>query len=143
MTTAKGQHVGLDMVPPDKFRETLPGGMQAVIIGPDAWMYLNGGWMKMPGAMPANRMAAMNSVRTAGFGATQPKDYTITDAGAAVLGSTPAEKYHLVNTKTNDTIDLWVGKDYLPLQASVPTKDGTTTIVYSQYNSVPDITPPQ
>ncbi len=140
ITTEKGQHISIDMIMPDKFRESMPGGMEAVIIGTDAWMHVNGNWIKMPGTMPANRMG----VRTAGIGANKPSDYTITDMGSSPLGGTPAEKYHLVNTKTNDVVDLWVGKDHLPLQAVVPSaKGGTTSIVYSEYNSVPDITPPQ
>lgn len=144
ITTEKGQHVSMDMIPPDKYHETLPGGMQMIVISGDAWAFVNGAWMKMPGTIPQSRMAMMDNTRTAGINGNQPKDYTITDAGPSTVGTAPAEKYHLVNTKTNDTVDLWIGKDHLPLQAVAPSpRGGTVTIVYSEYNSVPDITPPQ
>jgi len=137
--TAPRGTMSMDMILPDKFRMTMNGGMQVVEIGSDMWMNMNGSWqhMSMGGSM---LQRPMEMARNAGMHGHGPSDYTITDLGPTVLDGTPAHKYHMVG-KSGDAVDMWVANN-LPIQVQVTGKEGTSTIKYSEYNSVPDITPP-
>ena len=135
-----GKTIGIDMIMPDKFHETLFNKMQVVIIGPDMWMNTGSKWMKMPMVMPQMKTwiewAKKNGL-TSG-----PKDYTITDLGPSTIGTTPAEHYRMVNKTKNTTVETWIGKDHLPIQTYVPNGKESITIAYSKYNLIPDITAP-
>ncbi len=138
ITTPKGITMSMDMIKPDKFHVTM-NGMQVIEIGSDMWMNMTGSWqhMNMGGAMIQR---PMDMARNAGMHGNAPSDYQITDLGPAMLDGIPAHKYHMAG-KTGDAVDMWVSKN-LPLQVQATGKKGTATIKYSQYNSVPPITPP-
>jgi len=139
MTSAKGTTMSMDMILPDKFHMTMNGKMQIIEIGSTMWMNMNGQWQQMPmaGAMVQR---PLDMARNAGMQGDGVSDYTITDLGPAMLDGAPTHKYHMVG-KSGDAVDMWVAKN-LPVQVQVTGKDGTATIKYSEYNSVPDITPP-
>lgn len=139
ITTPGGKTMSMDVVQPGKFHMTMNGRMQMIKIGSDFWMNMGGQWqhMNMAGTMMQRPMAMARSAGVEGKAA----DYTITDEGPAVAGGVPAHKYHLVNKNDGSVVDMWIAKN-LPVQVQVPGKDGVSTIEYSEYNSVPDITPP-
>ena len=138
ITTTRGV-MSMDVVKPDKFHMTMNGMMQVISIGTDMWANMNGSWQHM--SMPAGMMQRpMDMARYAGMSAQGPSDYTITDLGPAMLAGVPTHRYHMVG-KTGDTVDIWVSNN-LPLQVQATGKNGTATIKYSEWNSVPDITPP-
>jgi hypothetical protein len=139
VTTPKGQVLSMDVVQPNKVHMTMGGRMQMITIGGDTWMNMNGSWQHLP---MVNSMAQrpLDMARGAGMQGGGPSDYAITDLGPTMLDGVPAHKYHMVG-KTGDSVDIWVSKN-LPLQVQATGKDGTATIKYSEYNSVPDITPP-
>ena len=131
--------VSMDMVAPDKFHMTMNGKMQLIKIGSDMWMNMGGAWQQMP-QVGAMMQRPMDLARGAGMQGHAPSDYAITDLGPALLDGMPTHKYHMVG-KDGSTVDMWVAKS-LPVQVQASGKEGTATIKYSQYNSVPDITPP-
>jgi hypothetical protein len=137
ITSARGT-ISMDMIKPDKFHMTMNGKMQVVKIGDDMWMNMNGQWqhMQIPTAM---LQRPMDIARSAGMQGTGPSDYTITDLGPALLDGVPTHKYHMVG-KSGDAVDMWISKN-LPVQVQTFGRE-PATIKYSQYNSVPDITPP-
>jgi hypothetical protein len=139
ITTPKGQTLSMDVIQPDKVHMTMGGRMQMITIGGDTWMNMNGSWQHLPMANPMAQRP-LDMAHHAGLSADGPSDYNITDLGPTMLGGVMTEKYHMVG-KTGDTVDMWVAKN-LPLQVQATGKDGTATIKYSEYNSVPDITPP-
>ena len=140
ITTSRGT-MSMDMIQPDKFHMTMNGKMQMIKIGSDMWVNSGGSWQHLP-MMPGGGMVQrpMDMARNAGMSASGPSDYAITDLGPAMLDGVLTHKYHLVG-KTGDTVDMWVSKN-LPVQVQATGKQGTATITYSEYNSVPDITPP-
>jgi hypothetical protein len=133
--------IGMDMIMPDKIHMTMNGKMQIIKIGNDMWMNMNGTWQHVPMA-GAMMQRSLDMARNAGMQGNGASDYTITDLGPAMLDGVPAHKYHMVG-KSGNAIDMWVAKN-LPIQAQVAGSAGTgpVTIKYSEYNSVPDITPP-
>ena len=139
ITNGNGTMMSMDMILPDKFHMTMNGKMQVIEIGNDMWMNVNGQWQHMPmaGSMMQRPLAM---ARDAGMQGNGPSNYTITDLGPAMLGTVPTHKYHMVG-KSGDTVDMWLSHN-LPLQVQVTGKAGTETIKYSEYNSVPNITPP-
>lgn len=140
MKTSDGKTIGIDMILPDKFHETLPNNVQMIFIGPDVWMNMGSKWMKMPMTMPSMKTWTTWAKENGMTGAA--KDYTATDLGPATLGTIPAEHYKLVSKTDNKTTEMWVGKDHLPIQVFVPNGKESMTVNYSEYNSVPDIAPP-
>lgn len=141
MKLPQNRSISMDMVMPDKMHETMFGGMQMIVIGSDMWMERGGRWMKMPVAMPQFRRM-LDSARTMGMHGKPPVDYTVTDLGRAMLAGAATEHYRLV-AKGQDPVEMWVGlANHLPAQVVVQSASGPTTIVYSNYNGVPDITPP-
>ncbi|HEX8806679.1 MAG TPA: hypothetical protein VF741_07000 [Candidatus Aquilonibacter sp.] len=139
ITTSRGT-MGMDMIVPDKFHMTMNDGkMQLIKIGNDIWMNSGKGWQHVP--MAGGMMQRpLDMARNAGMSANGPKDYTITDLGPAVLDGVATHKYHMV-PKNGDAVDMWIATN-LPVQVQTTGSEGTATIKYSQYNSVPDITPP-
>lgn len=139
ITTSKGT-MSMDMVAPDKLHMTMNGKMQMIRIGDDMWVNAGGQWQHVPMMAGGMVQRPMEMARNAGMSASGPSDYQITDLGPAMLDGVLTHKYHMVG-KTGDTVDMWISKN-LPLQVQATGKDGTATIKYSEYNSVPDITPP-
>jgi hypothetical protein len=139
ITTPRGA-MSMDVVQPDKFHMTMNGKMQMIKIGSDMWVNANGQWQHLPSMAGGMMQRPMDMAHNAGMQGNGPSDYNITDLGPAMLGGVPTHRYHMVG-KTGDTVDMWVSKN-LPLQVQATGKDGTATIKYSEYNSVPDITPP-
>jgi hypothetical protein len=139
ISTPKGAAMSMDMILPDKFHMSMNGKMQIIKIGNDIWLNPGNGWQHMPMA-GAMMQRPLDMARNAGMQGNGPSDYTITDLGPAMLDGAPTHKYHMVG-KSGDAVDMWVAKD-LPVQVQVAGRDGTSTIRYSQYNGVPDITPP-
>ncbi len=137
--TSRGT-MSMDVVQPNKMHMTMGGRMQMIRIGDDMWVNTTGQWQHIPPMGGAMMQQPMDMARGAGMHGTSPSDYTITDLGAAMLDGVPTHKYHMTG-KTGDTVDMWVSKN-LPVQVQATGKSGTATIKYSQYNSVPDITPP-
>ena len=130
--------MSMDIVKPDKMHMTMAGRMQMVSIGTDMWVNTSGQWQHM--SMPTSMIQRpMDMARNAGLTSSGPKDYTITDLGPAMLNGKPTHKYHMVG-KSGDAVDMWVANN-LPVQVQT-FGNAPATITYSQYNSVPDITPP-
>lgn len=139
ITLAKGTKMSMDMIQPDKFHVTMNGEMQVIEIGSDMWMNMNGSWQHMSMGRPMLQQP-LDMARSAGMSAHGPSDYTITDLGPAMLGGVATHQYHMVG-KSGDAVDMWLSNN-LPVQVQATGKNGTTTIQYSEWNSVPDITPP-
>lgn len=140
ITTPKGTSMSMDVILPNKTHMTMNGRMQVIRIDDDMWMNMGGSWqhMSMGGAMMQRPLAM---ARGAGIDGKPANNYTITDEGPDSIGGVPTHKYHLVNKTDGGVVDMWLSKG-LPIQIQVMGKDGVSTIKYSEYNSVPDITPP-
>lgn len=138
---AGGMTAGIDMVAPNKFRETLSNGMQIIKIGADSWSNIGGHWMKSPYST-ATLQTQIDIARNAGFESEVTKDYAVTDAGASAVGGIPAHKYRVVDKQTGHAFDIWVGMNHLPVQVRMDTKRGPAVITYSRYNALADITAP-
>lgn len=135
--------MSVDIIVPNKMHATMSEGMQMIRINADAWIYREGSWMKLPAAMPQTGAMADNA-RTMGMKSNpNPDAYTITYLGPAAVNGTAAQHYRIVR-KDNSTkpIEMWIGANHLPLQVVTQTDSGPMTILYSNYNAVPDITPP-
>lgn len=139
ISTPKGA-VSIDMIEPDKYHMTMNGKMQMIKIAGDLWMNMGGQWQHMP-MMGAALQRPMDMAHNAGLQEKGASGYTITDGGPAMLDGMLTHKYHMVSKTDGSVVDMWVAKD-LPVQVQVPGSEGVTTIKYSEYNSVPDITPP-
>jgi hypothetical protein len=139
--TAQGRTMSMDVIQPDKMHMTMNGKMQMIKIGGDMWMNMGGQWQHMPIAAGSMMQRPFDMARNAGMQEKGANNYTITDQGPALLDGTPTRKYHIVNKTDGSVVDMWLSKN-LPVQIQVPDKSGTSTIKYSEYNSVPDITPP-
>ena len=132
--------VGIDMIMPDRFHETMYNGMQVIMIGSDMWMNQGGKWTKMPFTIP--QMRTMVDMAKNNGAASHPSDYTLTFLGPAVVNGVPSKHYRLVPKSNAQPLEMWVGANNLPVQVETPGKDGPIYILYSQYNAVPAITPP-
>lgn len=143
MKLGSNRTVSMDVIVPNKTHVTMSEGMQMIRIDSDTWIYRAGSWMKLPVAMP--QMGAMtDTTRTMGMNAKpQPDAYTITYLGPAVVNGSPAQHYRIAR-KDNSTkpVEMWIGANHLPLQVMAQGENGPTTILYSNYNAVPDIAPP-
>lgn len=143
MKTSNNRNVSMDIIVPDKMHVTMPEGMQMIRIKSDAWIYREGSWMKLPVSMP--QMGAMtDSARSMGMKTkADPNEYTITYLGPALVNGTAAQHYRIAR-KDNSTkpVEMWIGPSHLPLEVMAQGDSGPTTIFYSNYNAVPDITPP-
>ncbi len=139
ITTPRGS-IAMDFVAPDKYHMTMNGQMQLIKIGSDMWMNMGGAWQHMP-AVGAMVQRPMDMARNAGMQGGGASDYAITDDGTAMLGGVLAHKYHMVSKSNGNVVEMWVVKN-LPVQVQTSGSEGAATIKYSQYNSVPDITPP-
>lgn len=135
--------VSMDVIVPNKTHVTMSQGMQMIRIDSDMWIYREGSWMKLPVAMP--QMGAMtNTAGTMGMNAKpQPDAYTITYLGPAVVNGSAAQHYRIERKdKSTKPVEMWIGANHLPLEVMAQGDSGPTTIFYSKYNAVPDITPP-
>jgi hypothetical protein len=132
--------ISMDVIQPDKFHMTMNGKMQMIKIAGDMWVNMGGTWQHLPMAGAAVQRP-LDMARNAGMQEKSAGDYTITDEGPAMLNGMLTHKYHMVSKSSGQVVDMWTAKS-LPVQVQVPESDGTTTIKYSEYNSVPDITPP-
>ena len=141
--TAQGRTMSIDLVAPDRVHTKItPGDMEMIAIGSDGWFRMNGSWQKMPAAN-TQLGTGMQNLRTGGLQGTVSKNYTVADLGPDTVGTTPAHHYRLTKISDKSVVDMWFGNDRLPLQIQTnDPKAGPSTITYSEYNSVPDITPP-
>ena len=136
IVTKDGQTFTVDMVEPNKLRGTTPQGVAFVAIGTNSWINMGGGWHAYPIATKLAQ-TEMQIARGSKFQKSILTECTITDAGMSTAGGTPAHKYHVVNKSTGDALDVWVASG-LPVKLV----DGDTTIVWSNFNGVADITAP-
>ena len=132
--------MSIDMIQPDKLHMTMNGKMQIIKIGSDVWMNVGGQWQHMPMAGTMMQQP-LDMARNAGMEEKGSSNYTVTDDGPAMLDGTLTHKYHMVSKSDGHVVEIWT-VNHLPVQVQVPGNGGVTTIKYSQYNSVPDITPP-
>lgn len=140
IVSSKGNLMSLDVIQPDKMHMTMNGKTQVIKIAGDTWMNLDGQWQHM--SMPAPMMQRpMEMARNVGLEGKGSSDYTITDDGLSLLDGMSTHKYHMVSKTDGQIVEMWTKND-LPVQVQMPGKDGLTTIRYSQYNGIPDITPP-
>ena len=143
IASADGPHMGIDYILPDKFHATMDKGMEVIYIGNDVWMKMGSSWMKPPvQGMMSPMKAQFDNARTGGLHGDLAKNYTITDEGSATVNGTATHKYHLVDNRDGHTVDMFIGPGHLPVQIQMPGKKGVSTVTYSKYDSVPDITPP-
>lgn len=135
--------ISLDEIVPDKMHVTLPQGMQMIRINADQWIYREGSWMKIPMAMPQAGTIADSARRMGIKGKPDPGSYSITSLGAAVVNGTATQHYRIAR-KDNSTkpIEMWIGANHVPVEVMTQSDEGPTTIFYSNYNGVPDITAP-
>lgn len=139
-TDPRGRSIAVDFVAPDRFREVLPGGQHAVIIGSDMWMLLAGRSIKLPGlAAPVKTYLAQ--IRSLNLTGDIAKDYDITDDGPASLGGVASHAYTMVKHGEGIPVKMWIGPDSLPLQEILTLKDRTQTIRYSAFNAPLTIDP--
>ena len=141
MKVSQGKSIAIDMILPDKIHETMFNGMQVIMIGSDAWMNPGSRWMKMPMVVPSMK-TMIDNARSASLSGQTVKDYTVTDLGPAMLDGVPTHHYRVVSNKTKTPVEMWVGTNHLPVQIQVKSGQELSTIVYSKYNEVADITPP-
>lgn len=128
-----------DMIEPNKVRASSEG-QQVVEIGSTAWINMGGQWSKMP-PIPMVK-TQMDLARNWGLEKKLGDCCTVTNLGPAMAGGTATIKYRIVDHKNGDTTYVYVANN-LPVQIELPGSRGaTTTIRYSQYNQVADITPP-
>ncbi len=113
ITTSRGV-MSMDVIVPDKFHMTMNGKMQMIKIGGDMWVNPGSGWQHMPMA-GAMTQRPMDMARNAGMSGKGPSDYTITDAGPAMLDGVLTHKYHMVSKSNGNVVDMWVAKN-LPMQ---------------------------
>ena len=137
-----GRTMAVDIIMPNKFHTSMPTGMEVIAIGSDVWMKHGDSWMKVPGIMGSRMNLGFDQARTAGISGDPRKDYTITNLGPAMMGTIATHHYRLVKNGDSHPLEMWIGNDHLPVQIQVQNSQGTSTIDYSNYNGVPDITPP-
>ena len=142
IATAQGRTVSIDYILPDKIHEIVSNKMEMIFLGTEIYMKTGSSWMKSPVPMMAPMKVVFESSRRAGLEGEVKHDYTISDEGAATVNGTPATKYHLVNKTNGHAVDMYLASNHLPLQVAAPGDRGPTTITYSKYNSVPEITAP-
>ena len=135
-STKKNETFNVDMVEPNKLRGTAPQGFEFVMIGSNSWIKMNGTWHAYPAAAGAFK-TEMEYARGSAFQKSVLTECTVSDAGMSSANGTPAHKYHLVCGKDGDTSDVWIANG-LPVKLA----NANATIVWSNYNSVADITPP-
>lgn len=141
--TANGRDISIDTIVPNRTHVTMSTGMQMIRIDADTWIYREGSWMKLPMAMP--QMGAMtDGARNMGLkGKPDADDYTVTYLGPAAVSAKPAQHYRIERKdKSTKPVEVWIGSNHLPLQVMTQGDSGPMTILYSDYNAVPDITAP-
>jgi hypothetical protein len=134
--TRKGDTISVDMVEPNKIRGTSPEGYEFVMIGSNVWVKMGGAWHAYPAAAGAAK-TEMELARGSKFQRSILTECTMSDSGMSTANGAPAHKYHVVCGKNGDTSDVWIANG-LPVKLAFP----DTTIVWSNFNSVADITPP-
>jgi hypothetical protein len=133
----------LDEIVPDKMHVTLPQGMQMIRINSDQWIYRDGSWMKIPMAMPQAGAIAESAQGMGIKGKPDADSYSITYLGTALVNGASTQHYRIAR-KDNSTkpTEMWIGANHLPVQVMTHTDDGPMTIVYSNYDAIPNITAP-
>jgi len=144
--TSRGVTGAIDMVQPDKSRTTVSmmgRQTQVVIIGKDEYINMNGSWQKSHYGAANPIITQMNAAQAVlNKNHDIRKEYKVSGGGPAMVNGTPARKYHLVGKDNGSAVDVYIGAGNLPLQIAWGMADENMTWTYSQYNNVPDITPP-
>jgi hypothetical protein len=142
MKLPDGRAASMDMIEPHKVHATF-SGMQFISIGQDVWINMGGRWVKAPRSAGRSAQTMVETAQNPGLETNVRGNCTVTDAGPAPVGRIATRKYHMICKDTSDrAIDVWVGMNHLPVQIQILRGKGLTTITYSKYNSVADITPP-
>ncbi|HEV3153483.1 MAG TPA: hypothetical protein VGZ02_06755 [Candidatus Baltobacteraceae bacterium] len=135
-----GRRMSIDMIKPDRYRGMLAGGVQAVIIGSTTWTSNSGHWGVDPKAKGASGEYLQNA-RTP-LNGEPARDFTVVYLGPSNVGGIPVQHYRATRRGSAVVDELWVGANHLPLKVMHEIPQGTTTILYSQYNNVAPINRP-
>ncbi len=124
----------IDFVAPDRYRMSLDGMGNQVIIGDTMYMDVQGRSMKVP--MPAG---SLSKWRDPAKLAENEAGMTVQAQGSDPVDGAPARRYLVHHAQPQPTdVTLWIGGDNLPLQMQVRSdvhgKPMATTIRYSRYN---------
>lgn len=123
----------MEFVAPDRYRMTMEGVGQQILIGDTLYMTMQGRTMKLP--MPKGTMTQWRQPARI---AENLQNMRVTPLGTERVGTVTARKYRLDYTRPVSSMTYWIGPDGYPLQA-VTVGDGgkgkvTTTIRYSRFN---------
>lgn len=135
--TSNGQTFSVDMVEPNKMRGTTPEGIQFVMIGNNTWVNMGGGWQSYPAGGKAVQ-TQMQMARGSQLQRSILSECTITDTGMSTANGISARKYHVVQKSNSAAFDVWIANG-LPVKLA----DDGTTVVWSNFNSIADISAPK
>jgi hypothetical protein len=134
ITGGTGQAIQMDVVLPNKYHMTMPGGVEAIMIEPDMWVDVQGKWMHLT-EVGATRMRGMiASVQASVPSGDFQKNDVVTDLGmkdgyhAYDVASKVGKSHSIVYLMPND----------LPAKIEAFSGDQQSTITFSEFNS-PDI----
>lgn len=136
VTAKDGETFTVDMVEPNKVRGTAMHGIQFVMIGTNTWVNMGGSWRAYPAGANAVK-TQMQLVRGSAFQRSILSECNVGDGGMSTANGMPAHEYHVVCNSNNSTTDVWIANG-LPVKMV----DNGSTIIWSNYNGVADITPP-
>lgn len=141
VTTPDGKTITYDYIKPDK-RHIIAPQAEVIRIGNDMWLNQGGTWRHMPSMMSAHASTMIGRLSPAALDTDARNDYTVAFVGTEKLGAVTARHYHVTGKSNSADFDVWAGPNNLPLQFQTHGESGVTTMVFSNYNGVADITPP-
>ena len=129
----------MDFVAPDRFRVTMPGTGNQVVIGDTMYMQAKGRTMQVP--LPAGTLAKWRDPASL---AAAADGMSAEEAGRAMVAGQPSRKYIVRQTKpVKAESTLWIGPKDLPIRIETGPgadgKSGQVSIRYARYDD-PTIT---
>jgi hypothetical protein len=126
----------IEYVGPDKYHYALTGLGEAIQIGGDTYVKLGATWTKYPGGVPGN-LFNIDTVKTA-FDSFQQ---SAQKGGTATVNGTSCQVYTVTDSSSGSTYNVCTANG-LPLRLVVKDGDSTSTVLFEDFDKVPDIKAP-
>lgn len=131
ITGGTGQAIQMDVVRPNKYHMTMPGGVEAIMIEPDMWVNVQGNWMHLAEVGSTRMKGMIAQVQASVPSGDFKKDDVVTDLGM----KDGYHAYDVASKGENSHSIVYLMPNDLPAKIESFSGAQTTTIAFSEFNS--------